>query len=89
MNESMNKWQQIYCNIYYNGEMPNDEFGKENLALLEPVKEKVYFKLPSGRVKVCTVTEDQDDLSTGLVSVPMLLCNLFLWERMGFPVEFE
>ena len=94
----MNKWQEKYCNEYYNGKKPRSKQGKLELELLGQVKEKIIVEFPefngvNGYIPAHTekyeVTEDYCNLPEGKISVPILASNLSLWTSRGYIIKTE
>ena len=81
----MNKWQQKYCDEYYNGKMPRSKQGKADMELLGKIKETVTVELPSETVTL-VVTEDDCDIPNGKISVSVLVSNLNLWLFRGYKI---
>lgn len=94
----MNKWQKVYCDIYHNGKTPRSKSGKEDLALLEDIKEKVIVTFPERQsvngiipehTETLIVTETDCNIPEGRISVSVLVSNLKLWKARGHKVLSE
>ena len=91
----MNRWQQVYCDTYYNGKMPRIKQGKQDFELLGKIKEKVIVEFPdfngvNGFIPAHTdtylVTEDECNIPKGKISVTVLVSNLNLWLSRGYKI---
>lgn len=90
----LNKWQQAYIRIYFDGKMPRSKSDKEELRLLGEMKEKVIIDFPSMGEKPAHTEEyiirDGDcDMPNGYISVEILASNLTYWNFRGFTVRTE
>ena len=91
----MNRWQQVYCDTYYDGKVPRTKRGKMDMALLEKVKSQVTVEIPDfegvrgfvpAHKETYTVTENDCDMPNGKISVCVLVGNLDLWLSRGWKV---
>lgn len=91
----MNKWQQKYCDEYYNGKMPRSKHGKADMELLGKIKDTVTVEFPdfngaNGFIPAHTdtyvVTEDDCNIPQGRISVTVLISNLNLWISRGYKI---
>ena len=84
----MNKWQEKYCEEYYDGKMPRSKQGKYEFELLGKIKDTVTVEFPefngkSAHAETYTVTEDDCNIPEGKISVCVLASNLTLWLSRG------
>ena len=89
----MNKYQQKYLNIYYNGKMPRDKAGKEELRLLGNLKsDKIRVHFPASGTKPAQVEElvvsEECNIPKGKISVEILSSNLSLWTSRNYEIEY-
>lgn len=91
----MNKWQEKYCNEYYNGKIPRSKKGKEDYEFLGKIKSKVTVEFPefngaNGIIPAHTdtyiVTENDCNIPEGKISVTILIGNLKLWMSRGYKI---
>ena len=82
----MNKWQKIYCDTYYNGKKPRTKRGKQKFELLGQTLNEVTVEFPDGESKTYKITEFENDMPNGLISVCTLGSNLRYWLFRGFKV---
>ena len=91
----MNNWQKVYCDTYYDGKLPKDKSGKEDMKLLGQIKSKVIVEFPDfngvngfkpAHTETYVVTENECDMPNGKISVSMLISNLNLWISRGYKV---
>ena len=91
---TLNKWQEAYLRIYYDGKMPRNKEGKKELEVLGGMKEKVIIDFPAMGEKPAHTEEyiirDGDcDMPNGYISVEILASNLTYWNFRGFTVRTE
>lgn len=82
----MNKWQKIYCDTYYNGKKPRTKIGKQEFELLGQTLNEVTVEFSNGKSETFKVTEFENDMPNGLISVCTLASNLSYWLFRGFKV---
>ena len=87
----MNRWQEVFCNIYYEGKVPTSKIGKEEYDLLgemsgAPVA-KVSVRIPGKALEVYRITEYDCDMPKGKISVSVLASNLRFWKFRGWEVK--
>ena len=87
----MNRWQKVYCDTYYKGKLPRSKQGKEDMRLLEQIKDTVTVEFPdfgstTAHTETYVVTEDECDIPNGKISVTVLISNLNLWLFRGYKV---
>ena len=92
----MNKWQKIYCENLYDGKFPRTKIGKQEVDILGNVKDEVIVQFPDfkglhgitpAHTAVYKVTENEDDVPNGLMSVCTLARNLSLWLSRGYKIQ--
>ncbi len=93
----MNKYQQEYLNIYYDGKKPRNKVGKEELELLGNIKgDKIRVHFPDfngingfkpAHVEEYQIT-DKCDMPNGKISVEVLSRNLSLWTERGYQIDY-
>lgn len=85
----MNRWQQVYCDTYYDGKMPRSKNGKADIELLGKIKNSVTVEFPEvpgvkpARTETYVITENDCDIPHGKISVTVLISNLNLWLSKG------
>ena len=93
----MNKYQQKYLDIYYDGKNPRDKAGKEELILLGNLnsdKIRVHFPDFNGANGFRPAhTEEfrvanECDMLKGKISIEVLSSNLRLWASRGYEIEY-
>ena len=94
----MNKWQQIYCDIYHKGKMPRGKAGKQAVDLLGKVKSQITVEFPDfngihgfepAHTETYIVTENECNMPEGKISVSALAGNLSLWLDRGYVVTTQ
>lgn len=94
----MNKWQQIYCDIYYNGKMPRTKAGKESVELLGKVKSQITVEFPDfngangfkpAHKETYIITANECNMPEGKISVSVLASNLSLWLSRGYKITTQ
>ena len=89
----MNKYQQRYLDIYYDGKKPRDKGGKEELALLGNLKSnhiRVHFpdfKATPAHAEEYHIT-DKCNMPERMIDVETLSSNLRLWTSRGYEIEY-
>ena len=88
----MNKWQELFLNQYYKGEMPRDKRGLRQYELLENVGDTISVKFPandskSSRTVTYRVTENKCDMPNGVISAVVLSWQILFWARKGYKIE--
>lgn len=81
----MNKWQEYFISTYYNGKKPRDKMGKTEFELLGKVKETVTVHFPN-ETKTFSVTLEECNIPSGIISVSVLASNLYLWSERGYKI---
>lgn len=81
----MNRWQQTYCDEYFNGKIPKTKQSKFNVELLGKVKSTITVELPS-KTQTFIVTENDCDIPNNKISVRVLVSNLNLWLSRGYKI---
>lgn len=83
----MNKWQQKYCDVYYNGKAPRTKVGKQEFELLGKMKDFVSVDY-GNRVEKYEITLDDCNMPEGRIDVRVLASNLRFWLFVkGFKVS--
>lgn len=94
MERQLNKWQQHYIEVYYDGKLPRSKSGKLELELLGMVDTGVTVHFPDfGKTPAHTesfrVSLDECHMPNGIISVEVLSSNLSLWTQRGYRIDFE
>lgn len=92
---NMNRWQQVYCDTYYEGKMPRTKAGKATFELLGKIKDQITVKFPDfnglrgfepAHTETYVVTENECNMPAGKISVSALSVNLPFWLERGYEV---
>ncbi len=92
----MNKWQKIFLDHYYKGEMPKDKRGLRQYDLLSGIQNTVSVTFPermgvNGLKEEHTITymvsEKDCDMQNGIISAKVLSWQLLTWDRNGYAIE--
>lgn len=92
----MNKWQQKYCDEYFNGKKPRSKRDKEAFELLGLMKDTVTIEFPGfngangyipSHTETYVITEDDGNIPEGKISVTILASNLCLWTSRGYKIS--
>lgn len=86
----MNKYQKIYCDIYYNGKMPKTKIGKEEFNLLGKCENFVtvnYGEKFGNKVETYWIS-DECNMPEGKIDVHTLASNLRFWTFKGFEIIY-
>lgn len=91
----LNKWQKYYIDSMYDGKMPRSKCGKEELAALGQINNKVIVHFPDftgirgfqpAHTEEYIVTEYDCNMPEGRISVEVLAANLTLWGSRGYKI---
>lgn len=72
--KAMNRWQKVYCDMYYDGKAPRDAQGKRDVKMLGAIKSKVKVEFPDfkgvngiipAHTEVFEVTENESNMPKG------------------------
>ena len=92
----MNKWQKVYCDIYYDGKEPKTKRGEKRHGT--SCKNKVIVTFPKidkfprfevDHINTFIVTENDCDMPNGKISVIGLVENLEFWDSRFCIVKTE
>lgn len=96
--KAMNRWQKVYCDMYYDGKAPRDAQGKRDVKMLGAIKSKVKVDFPDfkgvngiipAHTEVFEVTENESNMPKGKISVEVLVSNINLWQSRGYKIYTE
>ena len=94
----MNKWQEKYCETYYECKTPNTKLGKEEFEYLGVVGNTVTVHFPDfkgingfkpAHTETYTITLDECDMPNGKIDVCTLASNLRFWIFRGYEVTTD
>lgn len=90
---TMNKWQKVYADTYYNGKKPRSASGKQEFELLGMIQNYVTVEFPErngepAHKETYKVVCDRNEcnMPNGIIDACYLAGNLVLWLSRGYRV---